>query len=403
MAELSDDELLAKLGVSVESKKATGRTPHEERIIAGFEDIVKFREEQGRAPQHGEQRDIFERIYAVRLDRLRALPECRDLLAAYDRFGLLTAPASAAELAPEELDDEALLAELGVDATEESDISVLKHVTSREEKRAAEEIANRSPCEDFAAFKALFDQVRQELDSGVRTTRTLDKAEMSLADIRPGEWFIVGGQIAYIASAGDEFVTEYDRKDRRLRVIYDNATESNVLARSLQKALYRDGAGRRITNPSAGPLFGNVADGDDLESGTIYVLRSKSNLPEIAKHRDLIHKIGVTGGSVEARITQAAQDPTYLLAEVEVVATYKLFNINRTRLENIFHRLFGAVRLDLSITDRFGQPVKPKEWFLVPLHVIDEAVEKIRDGSITDFVYDPTAASLQKVGKRKSS
>jgi T5orf172 domain len=403
MAELSDDELLAELGVSVQSKKMAGRTPREERIIAGFEDIVKFREEHGRAPQHGEQRDIFERIYAVRLDRLRVLPESRDLLRAYDRFGLLTTPASMAETAPEELDDEALLAELGADTPRENDISVLKHVASREEKRAAEEIANRTPCEDFDTFKSLFNKVRQELDSGVRTTRTLDKAEMPLADIRPGEWFIVGGQIAYIATAGEEFVTEYDRKDRRLRVVYDNATESNVLARSLQKALYRDGAGRRITNPSAGPLFGSVAEENDLESGTIYVLRSKSSLPEIAKHRELIHKIGVTGGAVETRITQAAQDPTYLLADVEIVATYKLFNINRTRLENIFHRLFGAVRLDLSITDRFGQPMKPKEWFLVPLHVIDQAVERIRDRSITDFVYDPATASLHKAGKRKSS
>ena len=403
MADLSDDELLAELGIKVEAKKTGGLTPREERIIAGFEDILKFHEELGRAPLHGEQRDIFERLYAVRLDRLRGIPECRALLAPYDKFGMLRAPATTAEAAPDELDDEALLAELGVDAAKADDISVLKHVVSREEKRAAEEIANRTPCEDFASFKPLFDQVRQELDTGVRQTRTLDKAEMQLADIRPGEWFVVGGQIAYIASAGDEFVTEYDRKDRRLRVVYDNATESNVLARSLQKAMYRDGAGRRITNPSAGPLFGNEADGDDLESGTIYVLRSKSELPEIAKHRELIHKIGVTGGSVEARITQAAQDPTYLLAEVEVVATYKLFNINRTRLENIFHRLFGAVRLDLSIADRFGQPVKPREWFLVPLHVIDAAVEKIRDGSITEFVYDPTTASLQKAGQRKSS
>lgn len=403
MAELSDDELLAELGVKIKPKKAGGRTPREERIIAGFEDILKFREEHGRAPQHGEQREIFERLYAVRLDRLRSLKECRDLLAPFDRFGLLAAAATAAEAAPNELDDDALLAELGVDASKADDISVLKHVMSREEKRAADEIANRMPCEDFETFKPLFDQVRSELDTGVRQTRNLDKAEMQLADIRPGEWFIVGGQMTYIAGAGDEFVTEYERKDRRLRVIYDNATESNVLARSLQKALYRDGAGRRITNPSAGPLFGNLADGDDLESGTIYVLRSTSNLPEVAKHRELIHKIGVTGGSVEARITQAEQDPTFLLAAVEVVATYKLFNINRTRLENIFHRLFGAVRLDLSITDRFGQPVKSKEWFLVPLHVIDQAVERIRDGSITDYLYDPTTASLRKASKRKSS
>jgi T5orf172 domain len=292
------------------------------------------------------------------------------------------------------------LAELGVDVPKTDDISVLRHVVSREEKRAAEEIANRTPCEDFETFKPLFDQVRKELDTGARTTRTLDKAEMQLADIRPSEWFVVGGQMAYIAAAGDEFVTEYDRKDRRLRVIYDNATESNVLARSFQKALYRDDAGRRITNPSAGPLFGDAAEGDDLESGTIYVLRSKSNLPEIAKHRELIHKIGVTGGSVEARVAQAAQDPTYLLADVEIVATYKLFNINRTRLENIFHRLFGAARLDLAVIDRFGQQVKPKEWFLAPLHVIDQAVQKIRDGSITDFVYDPSTASLVPSSRR---
>ncbi|MBP1092149.1 GIY-YIG nuclease family protein [Bradyrhizobium diazoefficiens] len=394
MADLSDDELLAELGVTVEPKKATGQTQRQERIIAGFEEIVRFREEHDRIPQHGEQRDIFERLYAVRLDRLRAVPECRELLAPLDRYGLLDLPATAETLPAEALDDEALLAELGVDSPKVSDISVLKHVTSREEKRAAEEIANRTRCEDFDMFKPLFDQVRKELDMGARTTRTLDKAEMQLSDIRPGEWFVVGGQMAYIATAGDEFVTEYDRKDRRLRVIYDNATESNVLARSFQKALYRDDAGRRITNPSAGPLFGDATEGDDLESGTIYVLRSKSNLPEVAQHRELIHKIGVTGGSVEARITQAAQDPTYLLADVEIVATYKLFNINRTRLENIFHRLFSAVRLDLSITDRFGQPVRPKEWFLVPLHVIDQAVQKIRDGSIIDFVYDPNTASL---------
>ena len=220
------------MGVTVEKKKTAGRTPLEERSIAGFEDILKFREEHKRAPQHGEERDIFERLYAVRLDRLRAISECRELLAPYDKFGLLSAPATTAEVAPEELDDEALLAELGIDASNADDISVLKHVVSREEKRAAEEIANRTACEDFAVFKPLFDQVRHELDTGERQTRSLDKAEMQLADIRPGEWFIVGGQVAYIATAGEEFVTEYARKDRRLRVIYDNATESNVLARS---------------------------------------------------------------------------------------------------------------------------------------------------------------------------
>ena len=108
----------------------------------------------------------------------------------------------------------------------------------------------------------------------------------------------------------------------------------------------------------------------------------------------MIHKIGVTGGKVEARIAGADKDATYLLAAVDIVATYKLHNLNRTRLEGIFHRLFGAAQLDLTIEDRFGNPVKPREWYLVPLHVIDEAVKRIQDGSVTDVVYDPKTAQL---------
>ncbi|MEV5407179.1 GIY-YIG nuclease family protein, partial [Streptomyces albidoflavus] len=132
------------------------------------------------------------------------------------------------------------------------------------------------------------------------------------------------------------------------------------------------------------------------ESGTIYVLRSKSEHPDIAAHRELIHKIGVTGGKIETRIANAALDATYLLADVEIVASYKLFNINRTRLENILHRVFAAAQLELTIEDRFGNPVRPREWFLVPLTVIDQVVDKIRDGSIVEFEYDPTTARLAK-------
>jgi hypothetical protein len=179
-----------------------------------------------------------------------------------------------------------------------------------------------------------------------------------------------------------------------LRVIFDNGTEADVLQRSLQRALHRDEVARLITEPSAGPLFGDLPEPYDIESGTIYVLRSLSTHPFVAAHRELIHKIGVTGGDIKTRISGANKDATYLLADVEVLATYKLHNLNRTKLEHIFHRLFGAVQIDLTIEDRFGHPVKPKEWFLVPLHVINEAVERIRDGSITDTVYDPKTARL---------
>ncbi|HCE24049.1 MAG TPA: hypothetical protein DF282_16275, partial [Hyphomonas sp.] len=137
----------------------------------------------------------------------------------------------------------------------------------------------------------------------------------------------------------------------------------------------------------------HTADGDEA-SGTIYVLRSKSDLPIVKEHRNVLHKIGVTSGKVERRIANAKIDATFLLADVEVVATYELYNINRTKLENLIHRIFDPARLDIEIKDRFGNPVVPREWFLVPFNVVDEAVERIKDGSIKDYVYDPQQARL---------
>ena len=399
MVELSDDELLAELGVSVEQKPARAYTPQQERIIAGFEDILKFHDEHGRAPQHGEQRDIFERLYAVRLDRLREIEDCRALLASMDNHGLLDAAPGASDGISDLLDDDALLAELGIaggDGADE-DITQLRHVQTRDERRAAEEIANRERCDDFAKFQPLFADLQLELDSGVRSTRPFVKdAGFLKADIDVGQFFILGGQMAYVAEVGEAIKAPNGEVDARLRVIYSNGTESNLLRRSLQRALYKDDAGRRISEPSAGPLFGNKPEDEDSESGTIYVLRSKSDHPMIAQHRELIHKIGVTGGSVATRIAAAENDATYLLAGVEIIAEYKLFNINRTKLEKLIHRFFADAAYDVEITDRFGKRVRPREWFLVPLHVIDEAVERIRDGTVTGFVYDPSGARLVK-------
>lgn len=391
MAEMNDDELLDALGVEVAPLKASSRTPREERIIAGFEDILRFHQANGRAPLHGENRDIFERLYAVRLDQIRKLPEAQTLLAELDGPGLLSGVA-AAPVNVDDLDEDALLAELGIgdEAADQNDITVLRHVRSSAEKRAAEEIADRTPCADFDKFQPLFEQVERELNAGVRITLRFGR-DTSIAS---GNYFIVGGQLAYVAEVGETIKAPNGESDARLRVIYANGTESNLLRRSLQRALYKDETGRRLTDPDMGPLFGNETEPDDIETGTIYVLRSLSNHPFVAEHRELIHKIGVTGGKVETRIASAEKDATYLLADVEIVATYKLHNLNRTRLENIFHRLFGAAQLDLTIEDRFGHLVKPREWFLVPLHVIDEAVRRIQDGSITELVYDPKTAQL---------
>ena len=260
-----------------------------------------------------------------------------------------------------------LLASLGVEADPSDDITQLTYVRSRQEIKAAEEIAQRTPCPDFKQFKPIFKQVQQELASGVRQTLKYQDN----AAVNQGDLFILDGQ-----------------------VVYDNGTESNLLLRSLQRALNKDKVSRRITTPDLGPLFSDTAAEDDLPTGYIYVLRSQSNDPYIAEHRSVIHKIGVTGGDVKKRIANAKKDPTYLLAEVEIVATFKLANINRKGLEALLHKFFDSARLDVGLQDRFGIPVKPKEWFLLPLGAIEDAIEKIKAETLAQFRYDPESAKL---------
>lgn len=390
MSEKTDLEILAELGVEPIRLTKTATTPKEARIIAGFEDIQRFVEEHGHPPCHGEGLDIFERLYATRLDRLRALDECRTLLEGVDHQGLLANDSTDDGRGTEALDDKALLAELGVSPDETADISELRHVRSRAEVRAAEEIAERARCEDFAEFEPLFAAVREDIKAGRRETRRYAK----MAGIKEGEFFIVSGQLAYVADVGEEFETEYERRDSRLRVIYDNGTESNMLLRSLQRALHRDETGRRVTDPNAGPLFDQQLEAEGSETGTIYVLRSLSDHPEVAKNRKIIHKIGVTGGQVEKRFANAQKDPTFLMAPVEIIATFQLIDINRTALENLLHRFFAPARLDILIRDRFADPVRPREWFVAPLPAIQDAVAKIQNGSLHRYEYRPSQAAL---------
>lgn len=395
MNRLSDEELLAELGVEQEQKKHRTYSAEEERVIAGFEDIVRFYDEHGRIPSHGEQNDIFERLYAVRLNRLCDNAHWREFLNPFDKHHLLD-EAFHPPVETMDLDDDALLAELGIDAPSEDGIENLRHVRPHAEKTQPEEVASRKPVENFAEFKPLFEEVQKDLVDGVRQTRPFQRN----AEIRKGDFFVLYGQLAYVAELGEPFVAEYGRPDRRSRVIFSNETESDLLLRSLQRALYKDETARRITEPEVGPLFTGEIEPDDLASGTIYVLRSKSQYPLIAQNRELIHKIGVTGGSVENRIVGAKNDPTYLMDDVEIVATYKLFNINRVKLEKLLHKVFRNAQFDITIKDRFGKPIHPREWFLVPLSVIDEVVDKIKNGILAEFEYDPQQGNLRFLGEQ---
>jgi hypothetical protein len=388
-----DLDLLAELGIDTTTPEPVGRSPREERIIAGFEEIERFVEEQGRLPQHNGD-DIFERIYAVRLDQIRASEECRTLLQPLDKHALLNADTVIHKVQEETIDDAELLASLGVSLEADNDLTQLTHVRSRQEIKAAEEIAQRTPCKDFQQFQPIFKQVQRDLKTGDRHTIKYQDD----ASINQGDLFILEGQTILIAEKGELFTTDYGLFNARLRVIYDNSTENDLLLRSLQRALNKDKTSRRISKHvkeiESLPLFAQIEQSKDETTGYIYVLRSQSEHPYIIENREIIHKIGVTTGDVKKRVANAKKDPTYLLADVEIVTTFKLANINGKKLESLLHKFFDNARLEVELQDRFGSPVKPREWFFVPLNVIEEVIAKIQEGTLDQFRYDPETVSL---------
>lgn len=389
---LSIDELAEELEAFAPREKDRSYSKAERRLVLGFEDILGFAERHERLPQDREGADIFERLWAVRLEALRTNPEAVELLEPLDTAGLLDPDKSWGESAGEDelsLDD--LAEELS--AFDAGALGELRHVRSSAERASPDEVAQRTRCEDFDVFSELFEQVRAGLKTGVRETVSVDNNK----SVEVEDLFILNGQIAYIAQKGEEFPDGHGNTDARLRVIFDNKTESNLLMRSLKRALNKDETSRRITKPDLGPLFsGEISEGDVI-SGTIYVLRSQSKNPYITEHRELIHKIGVTTGSVAKRLADAPNQATYLLAEVEVVAEYQLVGVAPAQFEKLLHRVLAAAQLDLTIKDRFGKPVHPREWFLVPLGVIEEIIERIMDGTIVDHTYNPSAARLELV------
>lgn len=387
-----DLDLLDELGVDTTAKKQAKRTPKEQRIIAGYEDIECFLEENGRLPQHGENRDVFERLYAVRLDVIRKSTECLEILKEIDTKNLLES--NAPTNLQEEASDYEILEALGIAPYNSGDITELKHVRSTKEKLDADSIAQRTACEDFGIYKPMFLQMKNNLKSGGwKIIDCLNKAE-----VNAGEFYIIQGQTAYIAEASESFINGEGRQDCRLRIIFDNGTESGMLRRSFQKRLWEDPAARRIIQlGNHGELFSDQEDTEDQTVGYVYVLRSKSENDFIVKNQKVIHKIGITKGSVKKRIANALKDPTYLLSEVEIIETYKVANLNLTKLEKLLHTFFEPARLDMQLKDRFGFDVEPREWFLVPLPAIEEAIQKLITGVLPDFCYDPEVGKIVKL------
>jgi len=330
--------------------------------------LERFVSANGRPPSADTGSPIAERILATRAKRLSDDLEIGALLQPMEPI----VPATVDEI-------------LGDDLLEDDPIFSLTHVQPREVQDQPEYIGSRKPCIEFERFRPLFEAVVTDLGTGRRETRKFAREQ----EIDAGQFFIQKGMVAYVAEADEVFQDRLGNRNRRLRVIYDNATESDPLLRSFASLLYNDENGRRISDPVAGPLFTAEPDDGDVQSGHIYVARSLSKDPHIAQHAARMLKIGVTGSDVHRRIVDAANDPTFLLAPAAIVTSFTLYNINRSRLEALLHRFFDPVRVDIEITDRFGKPVRPREWFFVTPDHVTEVVRRIQDGSITRCYFDP--------------
>ncbi|MAL84306.1 GIY-YIG nuclease family protein [Idiomarina abyssalis] len=352
-----------------------------------FEELKGFIEENGREPEI-EADNIHEAKLAARLEKLRASPEALEALGPFDTDGLLGAESNSEKKTALTIDDV-----LSSDLLEDNDeIFQLKHVSVGTKKQtASEDMATRKKCPDFDSFKPLFKQIQEELDNGTLKTRGIK----GVAEIQKGQAFILSGLIAYVVDMGEKKERRKGHHNARMRVVYSNGMESNLLLRSFGAALYKDKAAREIFSKDKETLL--TEEKHSLyRSGIVYVLRSKSDDPRIAPHRDYLHKIGVTTSDVKKRIASAPKDSTYLLADVEVVAEFTLYNMNLKATEKLLHAFFRDAQADIRIPDRFGEMVRPKEWFFLSLDAIKQATQLIKNNEITDYRYDAETAQLIK-------
>ncbi|WP_367998965.1 GIY-YIG nuclease family protein [Micrococcus luteus] len=349
-----------------------------DRLERAFLEVVDFRRVHGRIPD-STTREISERKLGARLDGILANDEKIAALEHLDEFGLLETPA-----APASLDD--LLGEDDLDLLgDDSGLLDVSDLPARRQVYVGKS-ARREKAEDFEEYEPLFKLRHAELKAG--TSRLMPYSQ--LAQIVEGAFFVLNGVMLFIAEVGEtqyKKTTVRENKRERLRCIFENGTESSMYRQSLAIRL-SDEDGQYVS-PTTVP---DVLDDDQL-SGSIYVLRSLSTDPQIAQMKDL-HKIGFTRGPVETRIKNAEKSPTYLMAPVEVVASYRTYNLRASALENLLHRVFAEVQLDVTQGDRKGRSYDPSEWYVVPRKVIDQAIDLIVSGDIVNIEYDPSTERL---------
>lgn len=376
---IEDDDL----GLLAIKPAQTASQSPEERLIEKFYKIADFYRLHDREPRKDPE-NMQEAQLAMSLEGIRSSHENIATLQALDEFKLLEPP-----VPPESLEDALADDDLGLlDDSESADsIFNLKHVPERID--LPEFVAQREKCEDFEEYEELFKSCQNDLRSGKRQLLQFANEQQ----IETGQFFVLKGIMAYVAKVGEK-ENKGGKVNARLRCIFENGTESAMLLRSLARELYKDG--RRVTEHED-RLIDTMQEisADDQQTGYIYVLRSLSSKEDISNKKDL-YKIGYSSGSVEERIKNAEEDPTYLMAPVQIVTTFECFNLNPQKLELILHKFFAEVCLEVDVFDSTGKRHTPREWFIAPLPVIEEAIRLIISGEITGYRYDARTKLIRK-------
>lgn len=268
-------------------------------------------------------------------------------------------------------------------------------------KKKADYVAQHKLCENFEDYKPLFEKVHQELREGKRSLAKINKT----ATLAEGRYYFVGGQMLLLEHIGERKKSSNFLPDARTRCIYENGTESDILLQTLRKNVVGDGYAISELQEETDAQFFNNSDItiDDKVTGYIYVLSSLSENPDIKDEKNL-YKIGFTTDSVEQRISNAENEPTYLMAPVKIEASYKVVNLNSQKFEDLVHQLLKHVQFQVTVYDEKGIEHQPQEWFVVPLPVVDVIIKKIMDGSIVGYTYNPQMECLEKrIVKAKST
>lgn len=284
---------------------------------------------------------------------------------------------------------------LDISDTEKELFSLPEEMKTAVQKMQAEYVAQRRPCEDFDEYASRFEQVHRELKAGKRHLVKLTKTE----NLKAGDFYVVEGQMLLLDKIIDKRRDlKFHRDDGRTRCIYENGTESDILLQTLRKNVMSGGYAVTATEEQVLRNFFKESDitADDHVTGYVYVLRSLSQNPQIRSRKDL-YKIGFSTTLVENRIANAANEPTYLMAGVKIVETFKIVNMNSHKFEALIHQLFEEVKFHVEVRDALEKVHQPQEWYIVPLDIIVEVVERIGNGTITNYKYNAGCQCLELV------